>query len=320
MLKKIFHLTILFILTTCATSLHELAKRERGLKLEKFYSSYLALEYLEYSRSLATAGNWPDSDYFANKGLDASNGVRVIPESPIRWGTSQIELEDAISAQKRLENVSFYDIQKAIPIQLAHLTFLYDCWISKDSKAAYRGGELSKCKVRFYKLLDEIEGYVDDLRKDRRPKTILTETEFERFEVLFDLDEFNFNDKANKKVLETLRYLDTLNGAYRIILIGNADRSGNILYNENLALKRVEVVKNYLLKNGVAKDLIEAHSFGENFPDIITQKGVQQQSNRVVGIYVLKGGGYYIPYPLPMVVNRAYKNEVLKAREARGLQ
>jgi len=319
-LKKFFQITALIFITSCVSNLHELAQKENSLKLDNFYSSYLSLEYLEYSRSLASAGNWHDGEYFAKKGLDTSHGYKVIPESPIRWAVDPLEREDAIVAQKRLENISTYEVQKILPIQMAHLTFLYDCWISKDSKPAFRNGELSKCKSRFYKLLDEIENYVDDLHKDRQPKTIVIEPDFERFEILFDLDIFNFNDKANKKLIEVIKYLTALNGNYRLLLVGNADRSGNGLYNQNLALKRVETVRNYLVQNGVAKDLIETRSFGEDFPDIITQKGVQQQSNRTVGIYVLKGSGFSTSYPLPLIINDVYKDEVVKARNVRGLK
>ncbi len=320
MLKKFFLLTALLYTTNCASNLHNLAQLENGLKTDNFYSSYLALEYLEYSRSLGNAGNWNDSEYFAKKGLEVARGFKTVPESPIAWRVDRVELEDAIAAQKRLENVSTYEVQKLLPIQNAHLVFLYDCWISKDSRPVFRTGELSKCKARFYKLLDEVEVYIDDLRKDRRPKTIIIEPEFERFEVLFDLDSFNFNDKANKKIIEVIKYLETMNGNYRILLVGNADRSGNSLYNQNLALKRVETVKNYLLQNGVAKDLIETRAEGEDFPDIITRKGVQQQFNRTAGIYVLNGMGSFANTPLPLIENSVYKKEVINARKARGLK
>jgi len=321
MFKKIFQLTVILFFTACANNLHELAKLENGLKLDSFYTSYLALEYLEYSRNLSKAGRWRDSEHFANKGLWVAKGRKIVPESPILWRVDTNELEDAIMVQKRLENVSFYEVQKALPIQMAHLFFLYDCWISNDGpNRSFRNDEMSKCKMRFYKLLEEVEVYVDDLRRDRQPKTIITEPEFERFEINFDLDEYNINDKANKKLIDVIKYLDSLNGEYRILLVGSADRSGNSLYNENLALRRVEIVQNYLLKNGVAFDLIQSRSFGEDFPDIITQKGVQQQSNRVVAIYVLKSGGSFSLLPLPIIVNHAYKSEILRARAERGLQ
>jgi len=319
-LAKIFQIAVLFFVASCASNIHKLAQKENGLKLDNFYSSYLALEYLEYSRNLAIQKRWNNANYFAKKGLDSSYGRKVIPESPVEWGVAMADREDAIMAQKRLENISTYEAQKALPIQMAHLALLYDCWISNDNKPTFKTNEFSRCKLRFYRLLEEIENYIDDLHKDHQSQTNVVEPDFERFEVMFDLDNFNLNDKANQRIIEVIKYLGTLNGDYRLLLVGSADRSGNRLYNENLAIKRVEVVRNYLIKNGVAKDLIEIRSYGEDFPDIITQKGAQQQSNRIVGIYVLKGGGSFAPYPLPLITNNVYKDEIIKVRSKRGLK
>jgi len=318
--KIYLYFALLLFVTTCKTNLHQLATQENKLKINRYFSSYLALEYLEYSRSLSSNSNWWHSEYFAKKGLNVANGRQVIPESPISWRVDPLELEDAITAQKRMEDVSTYEIKKLLPVQLAHLTFLYDCWISKESKPVFRMGEMSRCKVRFYKLLDEIERYIEDMKRDRKPKTIIHEDEFERFEIVFDFDKFNFTDKANKKLIEILKYLAELNGDYRILLVGNADRVGKDLYNDSLALKRVGTVKNYLIKNGVAQDMIGVRSFGENFPDIITKNSVQHQLNRTVGVYILKGIGRFENYPVPLVENYVYKKDVIRARQKRGVQ
>ena len=111
-----------------------------------------------------------------------------------------------------------------------------------------------------------------------------------------------------------------MKGDYRLLLVGSADRTGQELLNQNLALKRVEVVKNYFIKNGVTEDLIETRSFGEDFPDIITAKGVQEQSNRAVGIYVLKGAKSFDGIPLPLIENFVYREGIEKARKDRGLK
>lgn len=320
MLKKLFFLISLVALTSCISNLNNLTRKENTLRLEGFYSSYLALEYLEYSRSLATNYSWYNSEYFAKKGLDVSRGFKVEPESPMKWNVDPIEYEDAIMAQKRLERVSIYEMQKRLPIQMAHLTFLYDCWISKESKPAFRLGEMARCKVRFYKLLNEVEQYLEDLHKDKGPKTIIKEPEFERFEIRFDFDKYYLNDKANKKMIEVLKHLDDLNGDYSVLLVGNADRVDNNLYNETLALKRVKTVQEYLQRNGVKNDMISVRSFGENLPDIITKDAIQHQLNRTVSIYVLKGIGDFSTYPVPLIENYVYQNEIKQARKFRGLE
>lgn len=320
--KKIFlPLVISSCLSACTTNLELLSQKENILRANNDYNSYLALEYLQFSRNLDMAGSKLDANYFAKKGLAASIHQQTLPENPIRWGADKAQLEELVSTQKRLEMTSNPEIQKQIPIQLAHLNYLYDCWAAKESKPIFRAAELSKCKDRFFKLLEEIEYYIDDIKKDRRPKTILIEPEFERFEILFDFNNDKLSDKSNKDLIAAIKYLTALRtGGYRILLVGNADRVGSELYNKDLSFKRVQVVQNYLVKNGVAPDLMEIRYFGEDFPDILTKEGTQHDLNRTVGIYVLKGARSFNSFPLPLVENYIYKQEVNKARQTRGLK
>ncbi len=284
------------------------------------YESYLALEYLQFSRNLASGKNQKDAQHFLNKSSEVGLGKEVVPENPIAWGADPAQIEELVAMQKRLELVSTPQMQNRLPIQMAHLTYLYDCWAAKESKPIFRSSELAKCRGRFYKLLEEVEFYIDDLKQDHEPSSVIVEPQFQRFEILFDLDLNKFNDKANKDFLKILQYLMTMNGDYRLLLVGNADRSGKELRNQNLALKRVETVKNYLIKNGVTEDLIEVRTFGEDFPDIITKKGEQEQSNRSVGIYVLKGAKSFDKIPLPLIENFIYREGIKAARQKRGLK
>lgn len=332
--KKSSLLTLIFLTaTTCAaptpkdkltpnsTIARQLMALENSLKTRGGYNSYLALEYLTFARSLFSVGDEKNSDYFMKKGVAAANNDYLVPENPITWKADPAQIEEMVLMQKRLEGVldqphiTFY-----LPIQTAHLTFLYDCWISRESKAVFRADELAGCRVRFSKLLDEIEHYIDASKKDTQLPTAITTPQFERFEVLFDLGLYKLNDQGNKDLIKIIKYLITLNGEYRILVVGNADRVGPELANQNLALNRAEVVKNYLIKNGVPEDAVEFRSIGEDFPDILTKDGTQQQSNRSVGIYVLKGARSFLSFPLPLIVNEIYRKEIGQARFERGLE
>ncbi len=306
-------------LFSCISNLQKLSMQENQMKQEGFYSSYLALEYLQYSRSLLENEDYLNSEYFAKKGLDAAKGYKLIPENPRYWGVNPIELEDLISAQKRFEKVSTFEFQKILPIQLAHLLFLYDCWVSKETKPAFRLGELNRCKERFYKLLDEVEYFIANYGKGEIIKTEIVEAEFSRYLILFDFDKYKINEKANKQLVEVLNVIDALDGEYTVLLVGNADRVGKNLYNEVLASKRAEVVEQYLLKNGVVKELIEIRIEGEEFPDLITKDNVRQQFNRTVQIYIVKGRKSVKDIPLPVIKNETYKQEILKEKKKRGL-
>lgn len=319
--KKYFSLLILsFLLTSCAASnLEQLSEKENFLKSRYDYNAYLSLEYLQFSRNLFAEKSKSDAQYFAAKGLELSLNEEYIPENPIEWDADRFQMEELVAMQKRLELVLEPRIKNNMPIQMAHLSYLYDCWAAKESQPIFRAAELATCREKFYKLLGEIEYYIDDLRKDKTPKTIIIEPKFQRFEILFDFNNANINDKASGMLITTLQYLASLQGNYRLLLVGNTDRSGSKLYNQNLAFKRTQIVKNYLTKNGVSAKSIEFRSFGEEFPDILTRDGMKQQRNRSVGIYVLTGADSFNPYPLPLIENFIYKKAVKERRVKRGL-
>jgi hypothetical protein len=47
---------------------------------------------------------------------------------------------------------------------------------------------------------------------------------------------------------------------------------------------------------------------------------MQQQSNRSVGIYVLKGTKSFDKFPLPLIDNFIYREGIKNARQERGLK
>jgi OmpA-OmpF porin, OOP family len=317
---KITSLLILLFLASCANKLQDLASREQELKHRQTINGYLALEYLQYSRDLANKYNWRDSDYFARKGINASRNQETFPEVPENWDLDSSQIEQATLGRQKLIQLFFNP--KATQIlkpQLAHLQLLYDCWITRE-KEPWQLADMARCKVLFFRLDDEINKYLEEQKPKKEIKIIqITEPEFTRFDIYFDLDFYKFNSGANKIFNELLKYLDTLNGDYKILLVGNADRMGKKLYNDALARKRSLMVKTRLIKNGVPEDLIEVKSLGEDDPAIITDEGDQNKNNRRVSVYILKGKDNLSVIPLPLIDNYIYKQDVIKAKKQRGV-
>lgn len=318
MLKKILTASLLVALIGCKSSFDKLSNMEMELKSKGDYKSYLALEYLIFAREFRSSEDKKKSEYFSKKAIKIYEGSGFIPESPIKWNADPAQITEMVAMQKRLEDVlNQSNLKFYLPIQMAHLSFLYDCWIGRESKAIYRADEIGKCRVRFKNLLNEIEHYAMELRKDNTPKTIQKEPEFKRFEILFDYNSYKFNDRANQDLLKIIDYIKDIKTGYRILVVGNTDRSGNKIYNQALALKRASIAMNYLTKNGVPQDLVKIRSYGENFPDILTTDGQIDQRNRSVRIYILEGGmGSFDEIPLPLIDNKIYKEEIkaLKSR------
>lgn len=288
------------------------------------YTSYLGLEYLGFARKIREVDIHDEaSEYFSEKGLAIISGSLIIPENPLDWDADPAQIQLMILMQNRLEELISKDsLKKSIPIQLAHLVYLYDCWISKESKPVFIADELARCRVRFTKLLNEIEYYVKNLNKDKTKPVKIIEPKFEVFKIYFDTDSSKLNDKAFKDLYQALAYIESLNKGFRLLLAGNADRSGNSNYNKNLSLNRVLTVKKYLTKSGISEDFIKTKALGEEFPEIITKNNKSSQSNRLVEIYVIQGlsDDSINDLPIPLIKNHIYKEEIEKARKKMGLE
>ena len=293
----------------------QLSDLEPTLKIKKDFESFLALEYLSFANKLIVLKNRSEANYFAKKGLYIAKGERFFPENPLHWKSDKQQLEELIFMQKRLENITSTPYLKFnLPIQLAHTFYLYDCWVAKESQPAFRGIGLSYCRENFAKMLNELEIYFNDSKKEKASNINFLMPEFARFSVQFDKESFVLNEQSNKIMLAVIDHLLQSSG-YKIMLVGNADNSATTINNQNLLLARVATVKNYLVKNGVSENLIIESSEGENFPDLLsTNQEEAIKQNRSVAIYVLKGNLDLKLYPLPLLQNLAYRNKILQAQ------
>ena len=317
-----FLFSALFLVFSCAKISNKQILENLGpeLKSKGGYESYLALEYLDFSRKLLLVKDLKASEYFAKKGLNIIKGVPYVPENPLEWKADKSRIEELILMQKELEILlNNRTLIYQMPIQMAHLSYLYDCWASKESKAIFMADELSHCRVNFGKLIDEIQTYLEENKKNKIPDVQIVEPEFLRFEIIFDAENYLLSDKANKDMIEIMDYLNSLRGKFRILITANPDNAMKISQNKALIINRINVVKNYLIKNGVEEDSIEERVESEDFPDIIASEDIKNQINRSVGIYVLRGQGDFKPYPLPLLQNLLYKAQVEKARSEQGL-
>lgn len=316
----LFILFSLIFQTSCVSNFRQLVARENSLRARDDFNAYLAREYLQYSRDLANKNNWRDSNYFAKKGLDVANNQEFYPEVAENWGLNFASSEEVAAARARLQLLLSPKVKQILPIHLAHLSLLFDCWISNEEKSWNLGG-LFRCKTRFLKLMAEIENYMTNIQAPQ--EVVIFETkdpEFKKFEVYFDFDSYKFNSSANREFFELIDYLGTLNGDFRILLFGNADRKGKPIYNDALARKRVLITKEMLIKNGVPADLIDTKSFGENVPQIITKEDQRNKYNRVVGVYVLKGYDSISTIPLPLIDHYIYEKEIKNKKQNKDLE
>ena len=71
-----------------------------------------------------------------------------------------------------------------------------------------------------------------------------------------------------------------------IVIAGHTDITGDESFNEQLALKRANSIKNYLTRRGIESNRIEVVSFGETKPKFLNTTAAGRALNRRVEVYI----------------------------------
>lgn len=265
---KIFLIPLLvsLLISSCATKSNinkENEKQETEVEKNiRLTNEILSEKYVRYADILAKNGEGKSSKYFrelSQKALKGDYGAKF----------------------KR----SFSNNNK--PHKLADAYFLFNCWYYFETSGENLG-EATICKNSFLDLYQSLEQESKQLEEknivaeNNKPNELIVD-------IYFDYDSFKLNNEATEKLGELLKYINSLETDYRILLIGHTDRIGKPIYNNTLARRRANTVLNTLVKNGVPFDLIDVKSFGSRYPSIITKKDKKNQENRRVEIVVSRG-------------------------------
>ena len=101
--------------------------------------------------------------------------------------------------------------------------------------------------------------------------------------VFFDWDKADLNDRARAIVADAAKNVGRVH-VTRIDVNGHADKSGSSVYNKGLSERRAEVVANELVRDGVSRNSISIHAYGDTMPLVTTADGVREPQNRRVEI------------------------------------
>ncbi|HEX4110994.1 MAG TPA: OmpA family protein [Stellaceae bacterium] len=103
------------------------------------------------------------------------------------------------------------------------------------------------------------------------------------FLVFFDFDKYNLTPDA-RRVIEAAAQSYKANGSARLEVSGYTDLAGTQAYNLRLSQRRADAVANYLLRQGVPKNVMDVKWFGKEHPRVPTPDGVREPQNRRVEI------------------------------------
>lgn len=107
------------------------------------------------------------------------------------------------------------------------------------------------------------------------------------FMVFFEFDKSTITADA-QSIIDRAAKVYKDHGVARINATGHADRAGTEPYNQALALRRAEAVRDALIVAGVPASKIAIRSLGETSPLVKTEDGVREWQNRRVEILLAR--------------------------------
>lgn len=257
------------------------------------FTQALSAEYREFSNTeLKDKFDYPDALHFARKGLSAASGAVVLPESIEDWNLSEEHERELSAARGRMIVLFDMGAREAFPNLSAAAQAKFDCWIEEQEEVW--GDEDVECKIAFLNAIGELEAQLnpapaanndiiaEDLAFDVNPSEPMA-AEDAVYLVFFDWDKFTITSGANS-VLDSVAEEIFKNPPRVLNIIGHTDTSGAKIYNQRLAIKRANAVRDALVKRGVSADLIATDAKGETDLLVETPDNVREPANRRVNI------------------------------------
>ena len=248
------------------------------------FTQYLAGEYRDFTnRELNQMFDYPDALHFARKGLATAAGEVVMPEPISDWNLNPQHMEELSTARGRLVVAFDLGAREVAAQQAAIAQARFDCWIEQQEEN-WQDTDISECKNQFMEAMNALEGMIKPAPAMEPVAAMETPAEPMKVEDAMYLVFFDFDKSAvassGESVLDAVgtevksRSLNVLN------VVGHTDRAGARKYNNRLAMKRANAVRDALVKRGVDASLIKVDGRGEDQNLVATDDNVREPANR----------------------------------------
>ena len=257
------------------------------------FTQALANEYRDFANyELKEMFDYPDALHFARKGLAAASGETVLPEPVSDWNLSESHIQELAAARGRLIVAFDLGARETAPAKAAYAQAKFDCWIEQQEEN-WHDGEISSCKSEFMNAINDLEGSLQPPMVEMQDMEPISNygvdpnapmmPENAMYLVFFNWDSSQLGTGA-ASVLDAVAQEVSANPPSVVNVVGHADTSGATDYNQRLALKRANVVRDALVKRGVDASLISVDARGESDPMVQTPDNVREPANRRVNI------------------------------------
>lgn len=294
-LRNVFLVTVMIALGGCTvfTSFSEVDALNEAQAVGSPFTQALANEYREYSNNeLKGNFDYPDALHFARKGLSAAAGEVVLPEPIADWNLSDKHAMELSAARGRL--IVAYDLgaRETQPELSARTQAKFDCWIEQQEET-WKDDTAPHCKNEFLDLISQLESGLQPAAPAPAPAaeplafdvdaSAPMAPEDAMYLVFFNWDSSELGSGA-LNVLDAVADEVSKNPPSAVNVIGHADTSGPTDYNQRLAFKRANQVRDALIQRGVDASLITVDARGETELLVETPDNVREPANRRVNI------------------------------------
>ena len=299
MLKAIFALLSLFIITACSASYEKLKTVDSGTINSGTNTSFTKNLFENYKEKASYEAekmhDWNSAKLYSEKALNALMGADVKPQEMTYWKLPKKHIFKLTQSYNNL--MIIYDEAKIHdPHNLAIAISSLDCW-AEQQEENWQTWDIKKCRDAFLNAMHEMYEKISVNEKNQNQKNLdnkiinnsenlILVTKNEKKAIMqiiyFDFDEYTLS-KVSINTLKT--FLDKYkNQISNYIIVGHTDTKGTNKYNLKLSLKRAETIKTIFLQEGIEEKNISISGKGEEFLDILTADETAHPANRRVEI------------------------------------
>ena len=290
----IISFTCSIALLGCSASYKHLSNIEE--KKATNFQEYLLSEYkIRATFEAEEMHDWNSANLYSKKALKSLETDKIFPEKISYWKLPLDKIKEIRIAHDNLLSI-YYDAKIIDPYNLAKAIVSLDCW-SEQQEENWQTWDINRCKEDYLNSMHSIYEKISITQKntnainnknlkDKSENEITIVTKNKNNELMqiiyFDFDKFSLSSvSAHKIKLFLNKYKNEIN---EYLVVGHTDTKGSKEYNLSLSIKRAEVVKNLLIKNGINHKKVKVLGKGEESLAIITQDETKQPGNRRVEI------------------------------------
>ncbi|MTI11305.1 OmpA family protein [Rhodospirillaceae bacterium RKSG073] len=282
---KIATLVVLMpLVAACANRLPHVAENppSSGAFEKALHQGYVGLAQAEIDEY-----DWSDGGKFTKRADMLSNGNMVLPEEIAMRDLPADRVSVLTSSRARLMKAIDAGLTSTYPDQLARAQVAFDCWMQEQEENR-QPADIEACQKDFIAAMEEVEAAekAKTAKSEPAPTPAAAPAPTpaslpEGIAIYFDFDSANLGGYGNSVVEDAASVFTDL-GATSVTLSAYADRSGDTAYNDALAARRGEAVRDALIANGVSADAITVEVLGEREQVFATEDGVREARNRSV--------------------------------------